>query len=197
MSTISTVTFPQVVELKYPKKARNEDIIRIDTQEKIFRIERKPRSLSSRITLTDPNGTVIYEMRDLLSWRNLNGIFKDTNSKQKLFTFQKKSTLSDSKRNILIWNGEREGEAVMRVEGNYKKKDYRVITLPTEQVIASVSCTPLTIEPFQLDDDKEFVVSIQPGQDAGLLLLAVIAFEQQYYEAQCHYYGAASGAGVY
>ena len=196
MSTVTTVTFPQAVELKYSRKARNEDIIRIDTQEKVFHIDRKRLSLSSQVKLSDPNGTIIYEMKELFTWRDLNGVFSGANPEQKLFTFQKKSDWTDSNRTILIWNGEREGDPVMKVEGNYELHDYRVKMLSTDQIVASVSRTSTTVEFYSLDE-KDFLVKIQPEQDAALLLLAVIAFERQHYDAKYAHSAAASGAGAF
>lgn len=184
--TASRFTFPQPIEFKLQEKALSLSgdsfkIKRLDTGEPFFKVKGNALSLKDSKTLLDMNGNALYKMSEsILSLRGRMQII-DPSTKQPVVTLRKKGFIPMmGTSTIQAWRGATdEGDAWIEVKGDFFRKDFQVREKATGRVIATIKRKSMNLSNILLEKDT-YVIRVEPGADAALLVFFVIAVDEQY-----------------
>lgn len=153
----------------------------VATGEGTFKVKGNAMSFKDSKSLYDMHGRPIYKMSEaLLSLRGRMQI-QDANSKRTVVTLRKKGFIPHlGTGTIQVWKGGTdEGEPWLEVKGDYLKKDFDIKEPGSSRIIGSVKRKSFNLSNILLEKDS-YVIRIEPGQDAALLVFLVIAIDETY-----------------
>lgn len=176
------------IEFKLKEKALSLSgdafsVKRTDTKQNVFKVKGNAFSLKDSKTLSSASGTSIFKMNEaIFSLRGRMHIY-DARSKKPVVTLRKKSYLAITGYGgggILVWKGgSDDGEPYLKVKGDFFKKDFTIQEVATGDVVASVKRKGFNISNILFEKDT-YIIRIEPGQDAALLVFLVVAIDEQY-----------------
>lgn len=182
-------TFDQVTEFRIKEKifslsGDSFSIKRESDGEQLFKVKGNAFSIRDSKKLLTADGTELYKMTEkLLSFRDRMYI-EDVSSGEKVLTVRKKSIISVpiiGGRTLQVWKGgDDDGEPWLEIKGSVLRKNFKVSVVDGEQEAAVVSRKLFNLSTL-LDSDS-YVVRINPGFDAALMLFLAIAVDEHYHD---------------
>lgn len=181
--------FSQVTEFRVKEKifslsGDSFSIKRESDGQKLFKVKGNAFSIRDSKKLLDADGNDLYKMTEkLLSLRDRMYI-QDVNSGETVLTVRKKSFISVpiiGGRTLQVWKGgDDEGDPWLEVHGNILRKNFKLNVVEGGQEAAVVSRKMFNIATL-LDADS-YVVRVNPGFDAALMLFLAIAVDEHYHD---------------
>lgn len=174
------------VEFKLKEKAfslsgDSFSVKRTDTGAEAFKVKGNALSFRDSKQLLDPNGQSIYKMTEALLTVRGRMHITDSASKQPVITLRKKGFIPGfGTSTIQAWRGGTDdGTPYMEVKGDFLRKDFTIKEVATGRVLATVKRKSLTLTNILLEKDT-YVIRVEPGQDAALMVFFVVAADEQY-----------------
>lgn len=179
-------TFQHPVELKVKEKAFSISgdgfsVKRVDNGQAMFKVKGNLLSITDSKSIVDMNGAPIYKMKEaLLSLRGRMHIV-DPRSGSVVYCLRKKGFVKFfGTGTVQIWRGPSdEGAPYLQIKGNVFKKDFSIVEVASGRSVAFVKRKPFTLTNFLLEKDT-YVVKVEPGQDCALMVMLVVALDEQY-----------------
>lgn len=182
----SRFVFPHPTEFKLQEKlfslsGDSFSIKRVDTGESFFKVKGNALSLKDSKTLYDNQGNAIYKMVEaLLTLRGRMQII-DVSTKAPIITLRKKGFFSGfGGGTIQAWAGDKDdGDPFLEIKGDFLKKDFRITDKSSGRVVAQVKRKSFTLANILMEKDT-YIIRIEPGSNAALLVFFVVAVDEQY-----------------
>lgn len=136
--------------------------------------------ISEKKTLLDANGNPVYTLKEApISLRGRMHI-ADASSKQDVITLRKKGFIPGlGTSTVQCWMGSQDdGDPYMEVKGNILRKSFNVTEVASGRTICSVK-RKTTVQSLLLENDS-YVVSVEPGVDAALMVVLAVALDESY-----------------
>eukprot|EP00177_Eucheuma_denticulatum_P002155 GFKZ01003846.1.p1 GENE.GFKZ01003846.1~~GFKZ01003846.1.p1 ORF type:complete len:273 (-),score=38.78 GFKZ01003846.1:1017-1835(-) len=159
----------------------NFSIKDVATGQPAFNVKGNAFSFKDSKSLFDVNGNAIYKMTEsILSLRGRMQI-TDSNTKQPVLTLRKKGFIPMlGTSTIQAWRGPTDdGEPDLVCKGDVFRKDFNIKDGHTGATLASVKRKSFTLSNILLEKDT-YIIRVEPGIDAALMVFLVIAIDEQY-----------------
>lgn len=185
-SNAQRYVFGHPIELKLQEKVFSLSgdafsIKNVVTKEPMFKVSGNAFSFKDSKALKDLNGSPIYKMSEvILSLRGRMHI-TDPGTKQIILTLRKKGFISGfGGGTVQAWRGGNdEGEPYLECKGNFLKKDFDIRDLKSGRIIAAIKRKSFSVQNLLFEKDT-YVIRIEPGVDVALMVMFVIAVDEQY-----------------
>lgn len=179
-------SYNQLVEFKLREKyfslsGDSFEIKNVTTDRVAFKVKGNPLSFRDSKALSDDAGNELYKISE--SMMSLHGRMQivDVASKDTVLTVKKKSLIPKMGR-VQAWRGETDdGEADIECEGDILKKDFTIKEKPTGTLLATIKRKTLSVSNIVFDKDH-YIVRVEPGVDAAMMVFLVIALDEQYHD---------------
>lgn len=156
-------------------------IKRTDTGEAVFKVKGNAFSFKDSKSLYDMHGNPIYKMvESIISLRGRMQIL-DAATKRPVITLRKKGFIPGfGNSTISAWRGDTDsGSPYIEVKGDIFRKDFTIKEVATSRIVATVRRRSFTLSNILLEKDS-YVLRVEPGVDAALIVFFVIAVDEQY-----------------
>lgn len=157
------------------------NIKNVATGEPVFKIKGNAFSFKDSKALYDIQGNAIYKMSEsILSLRGRMQI-TDPATKQPVITLRKKGFIPMlGTSTIQAWRGPSDdGEPDLECKGDFFRKDFTIREKATGRPLATVKRKSFTLSNILLEKDT-YIIRVEPGTDAAMLVFLVIAVDEQY-----------------
>lgn len=179
-------SYPQAVEFKIKEKlfSLSGDSFKVqNTQDRStpFQVRGKALSLKDSKSILDHDGNAIYTLsEEILTLRGRMRIV-DAKSKQPVVTLRKKGFVPGfGTGTIQIWSGKTDdGDPWLTVKGDFFRKNFDFKDNSQGRVLASVKRKGLNFANIVMEKDT-YIIRVEPGVDAALMVLLVVAIDEQY-----------------
>lgn len=180
----SRYVYRHAVDFKLQEKAfslSGDDfsVVNVQTGEQTFKVKGNAFSFKDSKSLLDSRGRPLYKMSEaLLSLRGRMKIV-DPSSGRTVINLRRKGLIPMlGTSTIQAWQGDEEaGAPLYEVKGNLARKDF--VIRSGGRKVATVQRKLFTASNFLLGKDT-YVIRVQPGNDAALLVFLVVAIDEQY-----------------
>lgn len=156
-------------------------VTRVDTGQPAFQVKGKALSLKDSKALLDMSGNAIYKMSEsLFSLRGRMAI-TDAQTKQPVVNLRKKGFIPGfGTKTIQAWPGDKEdGPPYLEVQGDFFRRDFKIVEKASGRSLATIRRKSLNMANLLLEKDS-YVIRVEPGVDAALMVFFVVAADEQY-----------------
>lgn len=185
-----TYVYEEPVEFKLREKlfsltGDGFSINREDTDESLFKVSGNVLSLRESKTLYAADGSALYKMTDAMISLRSRMYISDERSGDTVVTLRKKGFIPMlGTSTILVWKGSGDdGEPWLEVHGSFFRKDFKIKEAESGKEVGRVKRKAFNIRNIFMDKDT-YVIRVEPGYDAALLVFLVIAIDEQYHEKE-------------
>lgn len=179
------VVFDEAVEFKLKEKvfSLSEDsfkIVRSDNGAELFSVKGNALSLRDSKKMYDAEGKALFKMTEALLTLRSRMFIEDQRTGEK-YTLRKKGyvpLLGTS--TIHVWKGDSDdGEPWLEVKGDILRKSFSVNNRESGERVAKVKRKALNLRNMIMDK-QTYYITVEPKQDAALLVFLVVAIDEQY-----------------
>lgn len=159
-------------------------IKRLDTGRSVFKVKGNAFSIRDSKKMYSNSGKALFKMTEsIVSMRSRMHI-QDTQSGRK-YTIRRKGVIPLlGTSTVYVWKGSSSGgRPWLEIKGNVRRKTFQIKRASSGKKVATVRRQGFNFRNL-VADKQTYIIRVQPGQDAALLIFLVVAIDENYREAE-------------